>query len=710
MCGIAGFFNCKDAPVKAVDALSEMRNRGIDGAGIAFGKQARFASFPKLLKQEKDSTAVLGHVLHSVVGSVAQPLKGKGFLAANCEIYNWKELAAKHRIKARNDAGLVLKLIEKSKGVESVLKELDGVWAFAYWNGNRVVLSRDILGVKPLWYSLSNGFCFASEKKALEKAGCLGIEELDPRHVLEFDLKNGKAKFVKRKFFSAKKSAVNFERSVESLKRLLQDAVAKRVPEKKFGLLFSGGIDSVLLATVFKEMGYSFTCFFAYVKGFGEPADLKFARRAAKTLGLELEEIAVKKSDLPKLISEVVLLIESSNPVKVGVALPLYAACRKAKRRGIKVIFSGLGADELFCGYARFRESNNVQLDSINLLMQMHENDLYRDDVLSMNNSLELRLAFLDLNVIKFALPLAKKFKLSSKQNKIILREAARSLGVPNEFASRKKKAAQYGSNFDKGIGKLAKKSGMRKAEFLAGFAPKKNLKLAALFSGGKDSCLALWIMQRQNYDVSCLVSVFPKNPDSYMYHQPNARVVALQSKALGIPLLKKTTKGVKEKELSALKSVLLDAKKKFGIQGVVSGALFSNYQRERIQKICLALGLKLFSPLWHKKQGQEVRELVNNGFVFVMSKIAGYGLSKEWLGKPIGAKEIVELDRLNQRIGFNVAGEGGEYESLVLDAPNFSKRIVLGKLATKMGNEFTGSLVIKKVSLKGKRFNSGKD
>lgn len=226
---------------------------------------------------------------------------------------------------------------------------------------------------------------------------------------------------------------------------------------------------------------------------------------------------------------------------------------------------------------------------------------------------------------------------------------------------------------------------------------------IAALFSGGKDSCLALWLMQKQGHDVKCLLSVLPKNPDSFMYHKPDPKLLRLQSKALGIPLLLEKTAGKKELELEALKKLLSVAKRKFGIKGVVSGALYSNYQAGRIRKVCDSLRLKLYSPLWHKKQLEELAELNKAGFVFVITKIAGMGLSEKWLAKPIGKKEIAELAELERRFCFNVAGEGGEYESLVLDGPNFRKRIVLKKLYTKMRNEFTGSLTIKKAFLEGK-------
>jgi len=150
MCGITGFFNQANAGPNAKQAIAAMHNRGINGCGLASGEKVVYAKSPDKLK-EIEGEKVLGHLLHNVVGEVRQPIRGKGWLSANCEIYNWKALAKKHKVKAKNDTELVLKLLEKDNAkLPDVLDELDGVWAFAHWSKDRVVLSRDLFGVKPL--------------------------------------------------------------------------------------------------------------------------------------------------------------------------------------------------------------------------------------------------------------------------------------------------------------------------------------------------------------------------------------------------------------------------------------------------------------------------------------------------------------------------------------------------------------------------------
>ena len=242
------------------------------------------------------------------------------------------------------------------------------------------------------------------------------------------------------------------------------------------------------------------------------------------------------------------------------------------------------------------------------------------------------------------------------------------------------------------------------KSEFLAGMLHNKNLRLGALFSSGKDSNYALYEMQRQNYEIACLITIKSRNPDSYMFHSAGIEMAKLQSEALGIPIIEIESSGEKENELKDLEKALKIAREKFKINGVVTGALASNYQRKRIENAADSCGLRVFSPLWNKNQELELKEIVNSGFKFIITKIACAGLGKEWLGKEIRIGEFERLIALSRKSGFNAAGEGGEYETLVLDAPNFRKRIVPDETETKSASEFCSELVIKSAHLVKKR------
>ncbi len=700
MCGIVGTFD-RERSVGLAPALEVLKERGKDGFGIA---TSRTIFHSKNLSDIKSIEAnIIGHTLHSVVGTIPQPIRKKGILTSNCEIYNWKQLREKYSLQSKNDSELMIDLFEK-KGINhlgKLLHELDGVYAFAYWAENNVYIARDIIGVKPLWYSVSDGFAFASEKKALVKLGYRKVEELNPRFILRYDLKTKKLVRQERSFFTINKKA-DPKQVFEKTEALIGSAIKKRIPEQKFGLLFSGGIDSTFLANAFKNMGKDFTCYTAALdhEGMEEAQDLIYAKRIAKEMGFKLK---IKRLDLietKEYLGKVIPLIEDSNVVKAGVALTFFAACELAKKDGIKVIFSGLGSEEIFAGYERHKKSNDINKECLSGLLKMYERDLYRDDVITMHNNLELRLPFLDKALVEYALSIPENLKLDARQNKIILREIAKEQGIPEKYAERKKKAAQYGSKFDRAIGKLARKEGLKKSEYLKRFYPVPNLKIAVLWSGGKDSAYAAYVMKKQNYDLSCLISIRSKNPDSYMFHTPNIDLVALQAQAAELPIMIKETKGKKEEELKDLAAAIKRAKKEYGIEGIVTGALFSNYQRERIEKICDKLELKIFSPLWHIDQELEMRSLIKEGFTIIFSSIAGYGFRKDWLGRVIADQDIDKLVELHKRYAINIAGEGGEFESFVLDCPLFSKKIEIERSEIMEENESTARLIISEASL----------
>jgi asparagine synthase (glutamine-hydrolysing) len=706
MCGIVGVFNDEEAAAKVVTALSVIQNRGKDGCGIAYDGRVMYAKKVEELKTS-ETTCALGHVLHSLVGFVQQPIKKKGILAANNEIYNWKELNAKYSLDARNDSELIIEMIEKKgfANIKDTLEELDGVYSFAYWNGDNVVLCRDIFGVKPLWYAVEGErFAFASERKALDAIGFSDAKELNPREIMIYNTKERGYKVGQRGFFDVKpETKKGKDEIIEELTGLTLNAVAKRIPDNKFGILFSGGIDSTLIAKICKDLGADFVCYTAALESDVEAEDLVMAKKVAKQLGFELKTKTIKLEEVEIYLKKVVPLIEDNNVVKVGVGLTFYVACELAKKDGIKVIFSGLGSEELFAGYERHKDASNVNNECLSGLRKIYERDTYRDDVITMNNNIELRLPFLDKKLAEYSLKIPAKYKLDDKQNKKIIREVAEKLGVPEEFAQRKKRAAQYGSRFDKAIEKLAAKSGMKsKSSYLDRFYSR-NPVLGAMFSSGKDSAYALWVMMKQNYPIRCLITLKSRNPDSYMFHTPNIHLAELQAKAMNLPIIVQETEGEKEKELDDLRKALERAKKEYGIDGVVTGALYSQYQRERIEKVCDALGLKVFSPLWHLDQEKEMRQLLEEGFEFILSSVAAEGLDKSWLGRKITAKDVDKLALLNKKSGLNIAGEGGEFESLVLDAPMFKKRIKITDYEIKEETENTARFVVNKAELENK-------
>lgn len=201
-------------------------------------------------------------------------------------------------------------------------------------------------------------------------------------------------------------------------------------------------------------------------------------------------------------------------------------------------------------------------------------------------------------------------------------------------------------------------------------------MRLASLHSGGKDSVYAMYLSLQEGHEISVLISIASENPESYMFHVPNIELTKLQAEAMGIPIIFRTTEGVKEEELEDLKNALREAIKEYRIEGIVSGAIFSNYQRSRIDDMAEELGLESLSPLWRRKPKDLLSEMVKRDFRIIISAVAAGGLGPEWLGVEINEKVIEELADLHNTCYVCTAGEGGEFETLVIDAPVFRKEI----------------------------------
>jgi diphthine-ammonia ligase len=224
-------------------------------------------------------------------------------------------------------------------------------------------------------------------------------------------------------------------------------------------------------------------------------------------------------------------------------------------------------------------------------------------------------------------------------------------------------------------------------------------MRLASLWSGGKDSAFATYLALNQGHEVKALVTIFPERQDSWMFHFPCIKLTKLQAKAIGIEQIVKKTKGEKEKELEDLKKVL--EKIKSEIDGIVSGAIASNYQKLRIDKICDELRLKHISPLWQKDQEKVLEDEIRAGFEIIITGVFAEGFDKNWIGRKIDDKAKKELLELKKKFGISVSGEGGEYESLVLNCPLFKKKIeILNSEICWDSKTNSGYLIIKEARL----------
>jgi len=198
------------------------------------------------------------------------------------------------------------------------------------------------------------------------------------------------------------------------------------------------------------------------------------------------------------------------------------------------------------------------------------------------------------------------------------------------------------------------------------------NMKVAVLFSGGKDSVRTVHWCLKKGYSVEYLVTMKPKREDSWMFHTPNIDYAELSAEAIGISIITKETAGVKEKELDDLKDVL----KILDVDTIACGGIFSEYQKKRFEKICGELRVKLLNPFWHVDPESFLKETIELGVEVLIIGVYAEGLDENWLGRKLDKKSLEELKKLNKKFGISLVGEGGEYETFVVDGPIFKKRI----------------------------------
>jgi len=219
----------------------------------------------------------------------------------------------------------------------------------------------------------------------------------------------------------------------------------------------------------------------------------------------------------------------------------------------------------------------------------------------------------------------------------------------------------------------------------------------AAISSGGKDSTLAIFRALEKGMVLRYVISIIPTNQESYMFHFPNAGIARTHAELMGVPAIVKETPGVKEEELRELEEAIESVRDRVGSVSV--GAVESAYQKERVQKICERMGINMFAPLWHRDPMKLWKECLDNGFRVMIVGVGCEGLGKEWLGRVIDKKSLKELERLSRKHKFHLGGEGGEFETTVLDCPMFSRSIKVLEGETTWDGA-SGMFLIKEIKL----------
>lgn len=209
-------------------------------------------------------------------------------------------------------------------------------------------------------------------------------------------------------------------------------------------------------------------------------------------------------------------------------------------------------------------------------------------------------------------------------------------------------------------------------------------MKLAALYSGGKDSTYAIYRAKQMGHQVVCLITMHPVADDSELFHYHNIGVTKYLAEAMEIPLISLSTNGrSKEAELKALQEAISQAKGLYGIEGIVYGGISGNYQKKAFEDICSRLNLTVVAPLWNAEPEKYMSELLEHDFSIIIVAVSAMGLDNEWLGKEIDASTLPKLVALSKKNGFNLTFEGGEGETIVTDCPLFRKKLRINTAKT---------------------------
>jgi ABC transporter with metal-binding/Fe-S-binding domain ATP-binding protein len=225
-------------------------------------------------------------------------------------------------------------------------------------------------------------------------------------------------------------------------------------------------------------------------------------------------------------------------------------------------------------------------------------------------------------------------------------------------------------------------------------------MRSASFFSGGKDSTYAIYKAKRSGHSVECLVTLFPKSPESQLLHFPAIELTKLQAKTMKIPQIASELNSDKtEDEMSILNTLLEKAKEDFQIEGVVHGGISSEFQKKCFESICKENDLKTVTPLWKIDPKEYMNDLINSGFKFILTSVSSDGLDETWLGKIITISDVLRLSELSDKYGFNLTFEGGEAETFVVDCPLYSYPIKISK-SEKIWDGYRGRFEIEVASL----------
>lgn len=408
-----------------------------------------------------------------------QPMLGdKGSaIVLNGQIYNKYEIYnqfLRNYMNIGTDVEAILYLFEEhleqatlTQAMRQTLAKLDGIYAFAILNREKILIARDPIGVKALYLGkIEDAFAFASERKALWSLGIQHPTLVNPSQIIILDTKSMQQYSSGLELKKTRPSMITLNDAREKLRELLCNAIKKLIGIGEIGILFSGGLDSSIIAKIGKDLEADIML---YCAGFSNSKDLNNARHAAAILDLPIHIVQLDLDAVESALPKILTALEEPHPMNLAIAIPFFFATQLAKREGKVIVLCGQGADESLGGYRRYM--GILETEGYTELHSHLQNDvidlsigLQREYAISTATHVEFGFPFLDRTVLQFLFQLPAEYKIfkynSNYIRKHILRLVAKDLGLPVQIYERPKLAAQFGAGTHKALGALAVKNG----------------------------------------------------------------------------------------------------------------------------------------------------------------------------------------------------------------------------------------------------------
>jgi asparagine synthase (glutamine-hydrolysing) len=460
----------EDAAKKVVAILDILKHKGADAFGIASSTNFEIkSSLKQLQNRDFKASVAVGHVFLRVLSQD----KSQFIALENAAMFFDGRI---YQLPMPFDFSSIAGRLETNReaNMKAIIREFEGSFAFAIAEAKRLIVGRDSLGLYPLYYGENEDFfAVASECKALWKIGLEKVKSFPPGHIAIIDKKGARIKPVKT-IKTLDVSCITMEEAVEKLQRLLQQSVEERVLGlNKVAVAFSGGLDSSLIALLAKKAGAKVHLVHVSLEGMSETEQ---AEEAATLLGLPLHVHLYGEKDVEKVFPKVLWAVESPDPIKTSIGIPVFWTAEKTAEMGYKVLLAGQGADELFGGYMQYLSTylhygeEAAQRKIFNDVLKMYETNFERDSKICSFHNVELRLPFATHQLAEFALSLPLQLKIEPAKNtlrKIVLRKAAEKIGLPPQITNKPKKAVQYATGVSKALKKLAKMNKLSLREYL---------------------------------------------------------------------------------------------------------------------------------------------------------------------------------------------------------------------------------------------------